>query len=134
MHTLTLKAWDIFNNSSVAEINFKVIDGTTPAIEKVKCYPNPLNKSTSNLTFTFEHNINNEQLDVTIWIYDMAGMLVSKLYSNIQPAGYTSGPIVWDNSSASGSLPSKGMYLYRITINTKNGEVQSDAKKLIIVE
>jgi len=42
LHTLSLKAWDVYNNSSVAEIQFRVFDEKDNlVIENVLNYPNP---------------------------------------------------------------------------------------------
>src|SRR5690625_3936111 len=40
-HTLTFKAWDVYNNSSTAELQFVVTEEDNLKIEKVLNYPNP---------------------------------------------------------------------------------------------
>jgi hypothetical protein len=130
IHTISLKAWDINNNSATAEISFRVVDDNAPIFGKVYCYPNPVNPSVNPVTFFFEHNKKDQTLDVTIDIYNTTGSLVAKLQKNIQSSGFTSGPVEWDG----GQILSKGIYIYRITMSTEDGTAQSDAKKLIIIE
>jgi flagellar hook assembly protein FlgD len=131
IHTLSLKAWDVLNNSSQKQISFKVLDGNAPVIGKTISYPNPTNGDTK---FFFEHNINGEILSITIDIYNIAGLPVSKIETAIEPAGFTSGSIPWDGTGLGGKLLPGGIYLYRITLNSSKGSTQSETKKLIITK
>ncbi|WP_338035222.1 type IX secretion system sortase PorU [Lacinutrix himadriensis] len=54
LHTLTLKAWDVYNNSSIQEIQFVVYDEDEKlVINNVLNYPNPFVNYTE---FWFNHN------------------------------------------------------------------------------
>ena len=53
LHTLTLKAWDVYNNSSTAEIQFIVAGNDKLEISRVLNYPNPFVNYTE---FWFNHN------------------------------------------------------------------------------
>jgi hypothetical protein len=134
LHTLSLKVWDIFNNSTTAELSFRVLDEKTPNFGKVYCYPNPVNSSLQKTSFVFEHNKSDQSLEITIDIYNMTGKPVAKLQTTIQTTGFTSGPIEWDGTGSGGQLVPKGIYIYKITMYTKDGIAQSDAKKLIIIQ
>ncbi len=59
-HSLTVKVWDIFNNSSEETINFQVIAGENPVLSNVYNYPNPASDVT---WFKFDHNKAGEELD-----------------------------------------------------------------------
>lgn len=52
-HTLDLKAWDVYNNSSVKSTEFVVAPSAELALEHVLNYPNPF---TTHTEFYFEHN------------------------------------------------------------------------------
>jgi hypothetical protein len=52
-HTLTLKAWDVYNNSSSASITFNVKRNLILAVNEVKAFPNP---SAGDIWISFGHN------------------------------------------------------------------------------
>ncbi|MBU0763651.1 MAG: type IX secretion system sortase PorU, partial [Bacteroidetes bacterium] len=53
LHTLNLKVWDVFNNSSEEDIEFIVAESSELALSHIFNYPNPFTTQTS---FYFEHN------------------------------------------------------------------------------
>jgi len=63
-HTLTIKVWDVMNNSSEKEITFVVKDDFR--IESVECYPNPM---TEQARFIFTHNQPEETFAVPLEIF-----------------------------------------------------------------
>ena len=65
-HTLKIKAWDTYNNSSEATLHFVVLSDTTLHLEHVLNYPNPFVNYTE---FWFHHNKPNELLAVQIQIF-----------------------------------------------------------------
>ena len=66
-HKLTLKVWDVFNNSSEKEIFFNVVDSEVFIISDFNCFPNPLTTSTD---FYFEYNQSENQFPIrqTQWL------------------------------------------------------------------
>lgn len=97
LHTLNLKAWDVYNNSSTAEIEFMVFNqDEVLKIDNVLNYPNPFVNYTE---FWFNHN-SSTPLDVSVQIFTVSGKLVRTL--NGQTMGGTksvsalSKDIVWD--------------------------------------
>ncbi len=128
-HTVTFKIWDNFNNSSEAEINFKVLGGTDILLQRVYNYPNPANDYTN---FFFEHNQTDAELDVTIEIYSMAGSLITRISEHIVPTGYTSTPIHWNLTSQNNNKIRPGIYLYRVIVRSSNNTSVSSSNKLVI--
>ena len=88
-HTLTLKVWDIFNNSSEASINFTVTDSEL-YIENFNSFPNPFSNQTY---FYFQHNKSNQTLDVSLKIYS-DGVLVEQVSNTYD------GVVNWPNRMA----------------------------------
>ena len=74
LHTLSLKAWDVYNNSSTAEIQFVVHDKDRRISNSTNVlnYPNPLCDYTE---FWFNHN-SSDVLDVSVQIFTVSGKLV----------------------------------------------------------
>jgi len=128
-HTLTMKVWDVYNNSSVQTINFVVVNNATPAVSNASNYPNPVEDVTY---FVFDHNLVGNEFDVEIQIYDIAGMLVSTLSSHQYGTTVRSNPIVWDCRSTSGAKLGSGLYIYRVYITDENGGSYSSFSKLIV--
>lgn len=134
-HTLTFRAWDVYNNSSVSELEFVVFDqDEVLKIENVLNYPNPFINYTE---FWFNHN-SSESLDVSVQIFTVSGKLVRTL--NGQTSGGSkstsslSKDIVWDGRDDFGDKIGKGVYVYRLKVrsNTLNKEVEKFEKLVIL--
>jgi hypothetical protein len=130
-HSLTVKVWDVFNNSSEKTIEFNVVAGENPVLSNVYNYPNPASDMT---WFRFDHNKAGEDLDITIAVYDMEGRNVANMQQSVFATGFSSEPIEWDLKDANGNMLRQGIYPYRIRITDKNGRFAESIKKLVIVK
>ncbi|WP_299890085.1 type IX secretion system sortase PorU [uncultured Lacinutrix sp.] len=136
LHTLKLKAWDVYNNSSVAEIQFRVFDeNETLVIENVLNYPNPFINYTE---FWFNHN-SSEILNVSVQIFTISGKLVRTLNGQTTGVGTkstssTSRDIVWDGRDDFGDKIGKGTYVYKLKVHspTTNKTVEKIEKLVIL--
>ncbi len=128
-HTLTLKVWDIINNSSEQTIEFQVLGDTDPFIENVYNYPNPFMSATR---FNVEHNMSDQQLKVVIEIFDLSGRIIRRIEYSLYASGYRLEPIVWDGTNAQGERLKGGIYPYRVTIENENGDSVQKFSKLIL--
>lgn len=135
LHTLTLKAWDVYNNSSISEIQFIVFDQDQElVINNVLNYPNPFVNYTE---FWFNHN-SSEPLDVSIQIFTVSGKLVRTLNgqttNGIKSTSSLSRDIVWDGRDDFGEKIGKGTYIYKITVqsNLLNKKVEKIEKLVIL--
>jgi len=128
-HTLTLKAWDILNNSNSATIEFEVVPSNNIRVDNLKNYPNPFHQSTY---FIFDHNQSSDPLDVELNIYNTNGMLVKTIISeNHFSNGYRSLPIQWDGISDGGYPVAKGLYIYRLIVTNLQGVQAEKRSKLL---
>jgi len=128
-HTITVKAWDVNNNSGEGKVDFIVMDGKVMAIENLGNYPNPFSNTTR---FVFEHNHPDEDLDVKINIYNAAGSLVKGIQQQFTPTGSRSAEITWDGTDNGGARLASGMYVYRIMITSNKGYRSTAYQKLVI--
>lgn len=135
IHTLTLKAWDVYNNSGTAEIQFVVFDKDQDlVINNVLNYPNPFINYTE---FWFNHN-SSAPLDVSIQIFTVSGKLVRTLNGQTAAGGVTasslSKDIVWDGRDDFGDKIGKGVYIYKLTVrsSTLNKTVEKIEKLVIL--
>ncbi len=130
MHTLTFRAWDIFNNSSTSTLRFNVVNGLEPSISDVSCTQNPARTST---TFIISHNRAGSNLDVIIDVMDTAGRILWT-YSGQNTSGVGNCTVDWNLTDNSGRELQTGVYLYRARIACDNSKYTSKTKKLIILK
>ena len=128
-YTLTLKVWDIYNNSNTAEIHFTVANSLTMQIENPFNVPNPVSEATG---FVFEHNQIGNNMDVQVYIYDIMGRLVRQLSEQVMGSSTRVEPIRWDGRNAQGEALSNGIYVYRIVATNDKGETAAVTSKLLI--
>lgn len=128
-HTLTFRAWDIYNNSSSKTIRFDVVKGNIINIENITNYPNPMDDNTN---FTFEHNQKDNEIEVVIKIYDVMGQLVKTITEHRYGTTARINPIRWDGRSDGGVSLGAGVYVYNITVRNSQNEESSAYSRLII--
>ena len=138
LHTLTLKAWDVYNNSSTTEIQFTVFDEDEKlVINNVLNYPNPFVNYTE---FWFNHN-SSEPLDISVQIFTVSGKLVRTIngQTNADECCYNgssslSRSTVWDGRDDFGDKIGKGVYIYKLKVksNRLNKQVEKIQKLVIL--
>ncbi|AEH01531.1 type IX secretion system sortase PorU [Lacinutrix sp. 5H-3-7-4] len=136
LHTLKLKAWDVYNNSSETEIQFRVFnEDEVLVIENVLNYPNPFVNYTE---FWFSHN-SSETLNISVQIFTISGKLVRTLNGQTTGVGSkitssTSRDIIWDGRDDFGDKIGKGTYVYKLTVHspTTNKTVEKIEKLVIL--
>ncbi|NLT52581.1 MAG: type IX secretion system sortase PorU [Ignavibacteria bacterium] len=127
-HTLSVKAWDVFNNLTIEDVNFTVVSNESLAIKDVYNYPNPFSDKT---LFTFQHNIS-DFIDVKIKIYTIAGRLIKEIEQNQVLDKFVK--IDWDGRDEDGDLLANGTYLYKLIIKTgSQNETKSVLGKLAVI-
>ncbi len=129
-HSLTVKAWDVNNNSGEGTVNFEVYDGTVVRINNLMNYPNPFSDKTH---FVFEHNHPDEAMDVSINIYSTSGAIVRTIRQNFTPTGARSVEITWDGTDDNGAQLLNGLYVYRLNLATATGINETAYQKLVII-
>ncbi|MEX2380557.1 MAG: type IX secretion system sortase PorU, partial [Vicingaceae bacterium] len=129
-HTLTLKAWDVANNSSEKSIEFSVVNEKDIEIDNLVNYPNPF---TTNTEFIFQHNQPGIPLDVKLEIFTVSGKLVKSFDQIIVNEGFLSRDIRWNGRDEYGDRIGKGVYLYKLKVRSGNGSTAEKIEKLVIL-
>ena len=129
-HKISLKVWDIYNNSSSEELMFNVVEEEEITIDKVLNYPNPFTTSTE---FFFEHNQVCNFLDVSIQIFNVSGKVVKNINERIHNDGFRSSGIPWDGKDDFQEIIGKGVYLYKIKITNEQGNQAEKIERLFIL-
>lgn len=124
-HTLTVKAWDTYNNPAQATIDFFVTETENLVIESFGNYPNPF-LTTTHVSFT--HNRSGDDLEGTLVLYDGTGHLLHTYQFSIASSSYrinllelTPGVNIAKNQS--GGLYFARLFLRSVTNGSKNERV-----------
>lgn len=127
-HTLTVKAWNIFNYSTQATITFNVHlpDSVTT---QLRAYPNP---ATTQAHLLMEHNSKELLANATLDIYSMQGQRVRTFTPTVNGDSYTVGPVVWDLRAENGQRVPAGVYMTRFLCTTVAGETIAVTGKIIV--
>lgn len=130
-HTLLLRAWDLYNNSSVKKVMFIVNPGIAPGISGLRLASSPVIQGTPTY-FEVTHNRPQSELEVTIEIFTMQGQI---LYRGTQ-AGSGNGNIFhfeWNGTAQGGQTLPTGVYLARACIVSDNAESSTKTIKVVVV-
>lgn len=130
-HEITVKVWDIHNNSAEETLEFLVVDSEEMLIKELFNYPNPFSDQT---LFNIEHNRPDRTMRLVLTIYKLSGEMVKIIDEQVFSAGYRLEPVHWDGSSAGGAKLGGGIYIYRATLSTSEGETASASGKLLLLE
>ena len=130
-HTLTVKAWDVFNNSNEETIQFRVEEDSKIALSHLLNYPNPF---TTNTSFIYEHNQACQQLDARVQVFTVSGKLVKTIESSFYATGFRGADIPWDGKDDFGNSIGKGTYIYKLELRNEKGQRAESFQKLVILK
>lgn len=131
LHTITFKAWDVYNNPITADIQFVVVGDDTVTLTNVLNYPNPFVNYTQ---FWFTHNRPFEPLEVQVQVMTITGKVVWSKNQIITTDGFLSREITWDGKDDFGDKIGKGVYVYKLTVkSTLTNKKTEKFEKLVIL-
>ncbi len=131
MHTITVKAWDNYNNSAYQTIEFVINRNANLELNQVVNFPNPFKYTT---TFTFNHTRPGDNLVINLEIYDLAGRLVQNYENKVTSESTSIQFLTWDGSDQNGNRLRNGVYIYMLKITDINGNVAIQKQKLVLTE
>jgi len=129
-HTLSLKVWDLMNNSTIQEIDFYVGEENGALLTKVYNYPNPFVDKT---TFTFKYNGTSGLKNLEIKIFDIRGQYITSLYEDADSQGWLISGIEWDGTDGNGNKLPEGMLIYNILFTDLQGNTSVQQQKMILL-
>ncbi len=131
LHSITFKAWDVYNNPIAAEIQFIVVGDETMTLTHVLNYPNPFVNYTE---FWFSHNRPFEPLEVQVQVMTITGKVVWTRNQIITTEGFLSKEITWDGKDDFGNKIGKGVYVYKLTVKSNLTNTKTEKfEKLVIL-
>ncbi len=119
-HTLSVRAWDVLNNSTTKDLEFFVAPERDLVIRNLYTYPNPT-RAGSETRFVFEHNQPpGTPAEIQIRIYSLDGRVIRQMDSfETLPEGTLSNAsiqIPFNGRDQDLDLLSSGIYLYKVRI------------------
>lgn len=131
IHTITFKAWDVYNNPVISEIQFIVVSNESLTLTNVLNYPNPFVNYTQ---FWFTHNKPYEPLEVLVQVMTITGKVIWSKNQTITTEGFLSREITWDGKDDFGDKIGKGVYVYKLTVkSTLTNSKTEKYEKLVIL-
>lgn len=130
-HTLILRAWDLFNNSSTDTLHFTVSPSLAPELVDVTLSSNPLHSGRT-MHFAVTHNRPYSELDITLEIFNFQGQMLWKHTEKSVATGIVS-TIEWNVAGQGGQPLSAGVYLYRIYLSSGGGSERSKTGKILVL-
>ena len=130
-HTLTINAWDVFNNPAEKTIEFYVAEEGTLSLTQLRGQPNPFYDHT---TIAFDHNRAGEDLDVTLKIFRPSGQIIIEKSYSIYNANAHVELFDWNGNSGNGEKVPKGVYFIFVEIRSMaDGAKNQRYEKLILI-
>lgn len=127
-HSLTFRAWDVLNNTSITTLDFVVDSDMKPTLFNLTASQNPALVSTN---FLVSYNLPGTDCDLLVEVFDFAGR---RLWSQSQTANTSTGTFVvpWNLTMNGGGRLGAGVYLYRATLRNGASKKVSKAQKIVI--
>ena len=138
-HSLSVRAWDVLNNSSSADLTYVLADDEVLTVTNVYNYPNPMNRETR---FVFEHNQPiGTPARVQVRIYTLSGRPIRTIDTEESlPSGVLNGSTVqipWDGRDEDFDRLATGIYLYKLSVEVEQpggaAEISEHIEKLAII-
>lgn len=134
LRKLSIRAWDVANNSSIAESQFLVVTDAAQTITHLLNYPNPFTDFTC---FQFDHTLLNQDVEALVQIYTISGRLVKTIRRNLL---FSDGSlrqddcIEWNGTDDFEGQLARGVYLYQVRLKGEEKTIDSDFQKLVILK
>lgn len=128
-HTLTLEAWDNLNNSSRGTIEFNVKATADPNIVEVGTDCNP---ASSGVNFYIHLDQPNTDMKYELTVMDLNGREVWSRTGTDSSGMQAMMSAYWNLTDKAGARVPRGIYLYRVRVETPQGTWSSRTSKLAV--
>ena len=127
-HTITLKAWNIYNYSNTATLTFSVSEKGELLTSSLTAFPNP---SSGSVAIRADHSATGKIASAVLDIYDHRGRKVFSCTPPSPEGSYVVGPFLWDFTSSAGTPLPPSIYIARLTITTTDGQQTTLTSKIV---
>jgi hypothetical protein len=130
-HSLSLTAWDVYNNKGTGSIDFVVAADFEAALGEVLAFPNP---SSNGFQFSIEHNQVCQEGTMTLEVFSSQGQMMHSAQFPWHVEGFKNNEVRWDAlDQSTGSRVAGGVYLFRISLQAENGSVVQYADQIVVL-
>lgn len=126
-HKISVRAWDIQNNSITDEITFIVEEGFE--IISVSNYPNPVKNQTK---FKIIHNLPGDVFDIKVQIFNLRGNKIDEINESSGSYGTTQVELSWNLFECNYPVGNEDILIYRVQMENIEGLSATGAGKLLI--
>ncbi|MEO1808655.1 MAG: FlgD immunoglobulin-like domain containing protein, partial [Bacteroidota bacterium] len=134
-HKLTIRVWDVANNSSEASTTFIVATSPQGVLNELLSAPNPYNPNEGETRFLINHNWDGKELEAKIEILDLSGREVAELSASFTATGSVFRDLTWDGNTGDNNQVSEGMYVYRVQLtDVETGNTLNKASRLVVIK
>jgi hypothetical protein len=128
-HSLTFRAWDVFNNTSMATLDFLVDPALKPQVLQLSASQNPATTATN---FLVSYSLPGAECTFTIDVYDFMGR---RLWTQTETGSSNAAlySIPWNLCTSAGGRLGSGIYFYRCTVQSAESRRVSETQKIIIL-
>lgn len=128
-HSLTVRSWDMLNNTSISQIDFDVDTNYSPSILNLSASPNPAVKGT---TFHLAYDLPGSECQYVIEVFDFSGRRLW-MYEGHGSSATGQFAVPWNLSVGYGlGRISPGVYLYRVSLTSGESKLVTKSQKLIV--
>ncbi len=128
-YSIKVKAWDSYNNSNEASIEFVIDKDAVLNLTEVINAPNPFRTKTQ---FKFQHTKPGQELDIELQIFDMNGQFVISYATTMLSENTATTFLEWDGKDINGKKVPAGIYIYQVKVTDEDGNVDAKKQKLVI--
>ena len=127
-HALSVRAWDVLNNSGASSLEFVVTETENLVLDHVFNYPNP---TTGPTRFVFEHNQPiGTPVKIQIRIYSLSGRPIRTIErDDVLPGGPMQ--VIWDGLDDDFDRLGSGVYLYKVRVEVDGIDGESQVSERI---
>ena len=129
LHTMTLRVWDVNNNSTTQRLGFIVSDG---AGQGTRVY-STVNPASTHTTFVAGFpNVGENEATIVWEVFDRTGKPIWTKHNTVAAKSGTAA-VAWNLRSNDGLLSPEGVYVVKATLKANGQKAQQATQKLIIV-
>lgn len=129
-HTLKLRVWDTSGNSTSRTLQFTVGEDVAPRLYDIYADANPASVSTN---FYITHDRPDALITVNVEVFNLMGRRLWSSSVKGMSDTMRSFPVKWDLCDQTGRRVGRGIYLYRASITTADGETSATRTRRIAV-
>lgn len=132
-YTATIEVSDVFNNSGEETIEFVVVEENDIKLTEVMSFPNPIMPNVDHTTVSFKHDRLGEDLNAFLTITDMQGNEIYTDTFRFDNVSDDTLQIVWNLASSGTGRVRKGIYIYRLKVQSKVDESYGEVFRRIVI-